>query len=680
MVYDPHTDSCQPPSNTEGCTGTRPTQTTPTVTRSSAPTSPPAFDCSNMPDGLYPNPDAPNSCDIFYYSCGNGNTEKLYCPRGLYFDPALSECNAYAYIPNCSGQQRPTTVRQTTIATTPTQTLPIDCTTLENGNYPDPSGSPPDCSNRFFSCSNGKVIVRECPTALFYDSRHNTCDSFMNVFACSGIEVTTPVIPQTPSTLPPVDFDCTNREDGFYVNPINQCSRTYYSCTGSLARELNCQFGLIFDPETESCQPPESTFICTGTSPTTTVPTTTVIPPTTEVYPIDCSNLANGVYPNPTKNCDRIFFSCTNTIARRFRCPGELYFNPEDGRCETYEDIPACTGIPRPPTTTTLPTVAPTTEALPVDCTTMPNGRYSDPANRCSNVFYVCSEGVTRRQFCPGELYFDVATSECLTFDYVEACTGSPPPTMTITLSQVFTTGVPEFSCIERPNGIYADPRYKCVHYYFICANGRTFKQYCPGNLFFDSELKRCRSFVDIYACSGRTSVMTTAATTPISDVPSTETPIPVDCTNLENGNYPDPEKACSCVFYTCIDGRGVQRQCPRRTYFDPDLRVCNIYRKIAACTGHVRTTTVTVTVTPQTTQQSPTETVPSFDCTDQQNGPHGNPLECNDYYFVCYDGTSIFVKCTAGTFFNPEEGECELPHKIMACRNKPPGYYRVIL
>lgn len=73
----------------------------------------------------------------------------------------------------------------------------FDCSGLENGNYPDPKGSPPHCNTFYYTCNNRKALKIECPNGLYYDPDQNWCESIENIEVCGG---------QKPTTmLPPAD-------------------------------------------------------------------------------------------------------------------------------------------------------------------------------------------------------------------------------------------------------------------------------------------------------------------------------------------------------------------------------------------------------------------------------------------------------------------------------------------
>lgn len=59
----------------------------------------------------------------------------------------------------------------------------FDCTHLEDGNYANPKNK---CSKFYYVCANMEAFQQDCPSDLHYDPDRNLCDSWMNVFVCSG--------------------------------------------------------------------------------------------------------------------------------------------------------------------------------------------------------------------------------------------------------------------------------------------------------------------------------------------------------------------------------------------------------------------------------------------------------------------------------------------------------------
>lgn len=232
-----------------------------------------------------------------------------------------------------------------------------------------------------------------------------------------------------------MDFDCRQKDDGYYANPKDKCSSSYYACVGGLAREMRCAGGdLVYEPSSGNCERRQESLRCTGVRKTTLPPTTRRPAPTPAKLPIDCSKLDDGWYPDPLNKCSHAFYSCSNGIGSRFDCPGNMHFDKDSKQCASFQDVFDCSGK-RPttpkPTTTTKP---PVTEKLPIDCSAKPSGEYPDPSSKCSNIYFVCSNGYGFKRMCPGGSFFDAKNKRCDYRDEIFDCTGktkkpTPKPT-----------------------------------------------------------------------------------------------------------------------------------------------------------------------------------------------------------------------------------------------------------
>ncbi|KFD51615.1 hypothetical protein M513_07494 [Trichuris suis] len=676
LVFDALMNRCDAPSNTYGCTGTL--STVPITNRTITTTTPaPEFDCTQLANGFYANPNATNSCDNKYYACTNGITEVIFCPASLYFDQEVQSCQVYAYVPNCSGTPRTTAQTTTTTSTLSTQSVlmeptGIDCQTLPSGNYPNPLSEPPFCSPIYYTCSDGTLIRRTCQMALYYDRRNNFCNFRNSIPDCTGGSTTTTTTRladiTSPATLPPVNFTCTNRADGFYANPIRSCSAIYYSCTGGLARQLQCQIGLAFDQLTGACQNPNTLFVCTGTNMTTTITsqTMTAATGTQTPLPIDCTRLSDGLYADPLLQCSQIFYFCSNGIAMRFNCPGNLYYDAEGKTCAEFREIFLCTGTRSTPRSTTSSTGSVTAPIF--DCSQRTDGRYANPLQACSRIYFVCSAGTTTQLMCHENLFFDQLTMECRPNSTVVACGGIPVQTSSST-----TPSTVEFDCTRLPNGLYADQRQPCNNYYFLCSAGNTYKQWCPLESFFNDVTKRCDQFANVLACNASATMTTTTTITqtiPVSEVPT------FSCTNRPDGNYPNPSVSCSSTYFACVQGAPEVRVCPQQQVFDPDTNGCNMARYVRVCGGNPLVQSVTetatiptvVTVTSVLGEATTTQSTSFCDNLPDQSYPIPG-RRCSKSYYECENGHTKKAACPRAKRFNRHKRNCDLKTNVPDCK-----------
>jgi hypothetical protein len=381
-------------------------------------------------------PDPVEKCSHWFYQCDGDSIGQLsLCQENLYYDWVQMECDHFTSVPECTGATRGP-IRTTIMprVTTIDQTL-FDCTKAEDGNYADQRGTTingkliPYCSNRFFTCTNGILIGKNCQSGYFYDQTYDWCGSLDQVFACNGgIRVTPPPTTlATRATTQDFQFDCSNKKNGNYPDPLLSCSQYYISCSdGRVAGKLRCASATYYNPESLRCEDREAVFACTGVRLTTLRPQTfyTVAP-----YYFNCTGLVNGrMYNNPDERCGHTFFQCSNGIGVKETCADSTYFDYESQTCLVREHVFECTGIRRP-STTYVPTLS-TRPPYYFNCTGLKDGgMYPNPLESCSHIFYECSNGFGWQKYCAAEsTYFDVYSQSCNYKKYVPACTGLTRP------------------------------------------------------------------------------------------------------------------------------------------------------------------------------------------------------------------------------------------------------------
>lgn len=62
------------------------------------------------------------------------------------------------------------------------------------------------------------------------------------------------------------------------------------------------------------------------------------------------------------------------------------------------------------------------------------------------------------------------------------------------------------------------------------------------------------------------------------------------DCRMLEDGLYPEQEKACSEMFYVCTGGSVSSIPCPKNTYYDQTNQRCDNWDNVFECSGQYPT------------------------------------------------------------------------------------------
>ncbi|KRZ76411.1 Chondroitin proteoglycan 2 [Trichinella papuae] len=380
------------------------------------------FNCKNMENGLYGKP-----CSSDYYTCWNGRTIKHTCPANFSFNQNLLQCRPYAETTSCFERHT-----DTPSSNNSTEKPIYDCKKIGGGSYANPRSYPINCSETYYTCHFGMQLTRHCPDKLVFDPEYKICRYRSEVFECTGKRSISPISEQNYTstmqpTLPPVDFDCKSKPDGFYADPKYSYSQVFYSCSGGLAREMHCQQKLVYDSRSKTCQSLGNLFTTTDQSLTTTVQrsTGTTNVPTTEELPLDCGTLVNGLYPDPKQSCSHLFYSCANGFLRMFICPEQLYYDPVTQICDDFWNVPECHETSRNNMTTQNTENENVDQIQDEDCVGFPDGRYPYPKATCSNLFTTCSNGLLKTEQCPVDLFYDVNSKNCLQYDLVEACIGS---------------------------------------------------------------------------------------------------------------------------------------------------------------------------------------------------------------------------------------------------------------
>lgn len=106
--------------------------------------------------------------------------------------------------------------------------------------------------------------------------------------------------------------------------------------------------------------------------------------------------LLGTLLPNP-EDCSK-FISCNAGLAFVGSCPGDLYFNPKNLRCDYQSNVDCHIGDAEE-------------EEVDVDC---PSDGISFTASkvRC-DWYYICMQGTPTRMVCANGLHFNAKESRC---------------------------------------------------------------------------------------------------------------------------------------------------------------------------------------------------------------------------------------------------------------------------
>ena len=155
---------------------------------------------------------------------------------------------------------------------------------------------------------------------------------------------------------------------------------------------------------------------------------------------------------------------------------------PSWSDCQPGSNTTTSTSLPstlftttNPITSTTMTTETSTTQKIETttrrtfDCSNKADGRYPSPYD-CAE-WYVCSSGFSHVYHCPGSLWYDPNTQMCTIQSKVDCHIKG------------------EYDC-TKGDGEYPSP-YDCAEWY-VCSNGVSEVFKCPGNLWYDPDMKLC--------------------------------------------------------------------------------------------------------------------------------------------------------------------------------------------
>jgi hypothetical protein len=268
--------------------------------------------------------------------------------------------------------------------------------------------------------------------------------------------------------------------------------------------------------------------------------------------------------------------------------------------------------------------------------------------HNCS-LYYHCANGIPYLRECSSDLYFNPETNECDYRDNVSECRDGTRPTegtttpsttttttSTTTTSTTTTTTTTEATIITTeetiiptegttdapfcpPTGVHDFPYPGNCSLFIRCIGGSPFTEQCAEGLLFDRIDRVCKPAADA-VCDEEVD-------------PPTTTPEPgeYECPPTGNANY--PHKSNCSMYYLCLEGQLFIRSCAFGLYFDatPNVLNCN-FAETAVC-----------------------------DSECPEAGIHYRPIRTAacDYYKVCFEGSSVNLRCADGTVYHPVEQRC---------------------
>ncbi|KRX59459.1 Chondroitin proteoglycan 2 [Trichinella sp. T9] len=534
QIYLPKLFSCQDRQEIQACTGettstttaaaTTTTTTTATTTTTTTTTASPlpeinSFDCRSKPNGLYADPF--KACSSIYYACFNQNSFKTYCPNGLFFNVKISACDKEENVQSCLvGKPTPTQPTESTLIGD------HKCVNMPNGRYPLFVDT---CSPFFYVCKNGHQYIQQCTAGLFFNSQIRRCFARNTIPACisnpfqqiteqqritsestmpstkpSSHVTDRPTTPLTAVPKPTIPL-AANLTEQFYKylelqklvtgdrsypekeSHLKATSANTPSATSVTDDYLNNRISTTQYPRIEitsnANQPIEPSMGSGGgvqkkiTQPNkqTNLVTTeakSVTTPSVEIVPINCANLADGFYADPTNPYGKEYYHCLNRQVFLKRCPENEQFNYTIGRCDSAVGQLGNVSV-----------------ILDQRCADKEDGNY--PIGLCERSFYSCSGHAISTQQCPANLFYDDEKQLCDVKANIPSCGGKRP--------QNYSTNKLQCSPDEEGRTFATAP---CSSVYYICTKGVLEKDSCYGDLVYNERLAACGSKIGFPECT----------------------------------------------------------------------------------------------------------------------------------------------------------------------------------
>lgn len=194
--------------------------------------------CENIPFGLLP---YESDCSYFII-CQNGYPRVERCPFDTTFDRYVSACT-HGDPDQCENS-----------TDKPTSCPPVD----------DPNNPVflPDLSNcrKYYVCSNGIKIERECLDGLSWNPKEDWCDLPKNVQNCDSSDLVTQHPPSSTERI----YNCADWHrcpiaGNGYLPHLQNCLR-FFECINGIRFLRTCLQGQVFDVNSMKCGDPVSSI------------------------------------------------------------------------------------------------------------------------------------------------------------------------------------------------------------------------------------------------------------------------------------------------------------------------------------------------------------------------------------------------------------------------------------
>ncbi|KRX98247.1 Chondroitin proteoglycan-2 [Trichinella pseudospiralis] len=493
-----------------------------------------SFDCKSKANGLYADPH--NACSSIYYACFNKHSFKAYCPNGLFFNVKILACDKQENVQNCLvGKPTPQPTESTLIgdhncAGMPNGRYPLFVDTCSPFFYVCKNGHQyiQQCTaGLFFNSQYRRCFTRNTipacrggisnPFQQITEQQHITSESTTPSTKPSHVtdRPTTPFTAvQKPISLP------ANFTEQFYKylelqklvtadhsypekeSDLKAASANTPSATSVTDDYLNLKITTTQHPRLETTsnanhpkqpsmgsnagtssstsggfqekitQPDKQINLVTAGQKSLTTPSAETFNQPDKTVPVNCANLADGFYADPTNPYGKEYYHCSNRQVYLKRCPENEHFNYTLGRCDS-----------------TVGQLGNASVILDQRCADKEDGNY--PIGLCERSFYSCSGHAISTQQCPANLFYDDEKKLCDVKANIPSCGGKRPPN--------YTTNILQCSPDEEGKTFATAP---CSSVYYICSKGVLQKDSCYGDLVYNERLAACGSKIGFPECT----------------------------------------------------------------------------------------------------------------------------------------------------------------------------------
>lgn len=378
--------------------------------------------------------------------------------------------------------------------------------------------------------------------------------------------------------------DCTDSADGLYA--LGACEPRFLTCSGGIARIMDCPEGLVYHERQEICDWKHAVFACgmdeasgeaSGESSgdgsgsgneTKGSNESSGESSDDELLQNVCEKKDDGVYS--TDVCTNYYFICNSNSPRFLSCTTPLHYDPIQQKCSWKETIAECKEQAEITTTGEYDSQyrdyqkessGDGSGESALSCDGKPDGIY--PIDECSTNFMTCSSGIAQIMDCPTTLFFNPSLLVCDWQRNVVGCAGHPKPTAECKENGYFSFG-------------------QCSSSFTACTNGNAIVMFCPSGLKFSQITQMCdykQNVADCQEASGEGSAESSGYNSGYGD--DTSNSLLTPCIHMENGLY---ALECTPSVLSCQNGHEEIFECPATLVFNEQSLICDFPETSLKC------------------------------------------------------------------------------------------------